>query len=1065
MQLSENLKIASNKLKTFSTSKTATSIAFLIAGIASTLWFLIRVVPKPTRATYPCMKAAAPIMSGFVVYLLSITASAFAIRHFHKKVAASKYLAASALLLTALAMLVVANTSVKKEAQAVTLMPMSHFAANEPIGTASGFKPGRVVWVWDKKATNENFKPTNNQNNWWAKQTNPDEVGLMLEKALLRYSDAKSLPEAWDALFKYFNEQHGKGLVGYRAGEKIYIKVNITNSASGTKKTNNFDRMDATPELIYHLLKQLIEEVGVAQSDICVGDPFRTFHDLYWDMCHTAFPDVVYCEGRGGNGRHQTVPTADHAMFFSDGKLKYRIPQEYVDADYFINVPCLKSHNDGGITLGAKNHQGSILQDGAKSVDQYAIDMHYALPTQSKGYGKYRHLVDYLGHKDLGGKTLLTIIDGIWAGRSWEGFVEKWQMAPFNNDYPSSLFVSQDRVAIDAVCYDFLLEEYKTKPSNQKYPYFEGTDDYLFQAADPSYWPKGITYDPEGDGTPLKSMGVYEHWNNPTDMNYSRNLISGKGIEFVKVNLNNDPLTPSNSGLASPKVNKIYIDPFDVKWFGTDKGLSRFDGKNWTLIDKSNYLKNDQINDIAYEKTTNGHEIWVATNGGLSVLNYTIDGVTAATTYTVGGKESGLLCDTVTAVALDKNKNRWIATPRGINVFGPKGWAETTAYIDDNRVKNEWNGLYINAIGNYEKDGSVYMATDRKGVIRMKYSDIDGFTGASALNEWSNLPDTVNSVAIYDTIQWFGANGGAYQHFGPSTKEYWDFSFTEKDGILNRVVKDVEKDVLGNIWIGTEKGLHIITPEGILKYTSGTQSSNIVAYPGMFQATIQWTNGNGFIGTLLNENINDLQADSHGNLWIASDSGVEMMESIRGVSNNEETKRVVFITKMSSGNISPVNGTTYIANQEYKKGTALNGWYCIYNGSDNSVDVSALSANTTYRVAIFDYFGKPGDEVYSTATGINNPANFSTTIVGDDKYLFNQTKAYPLPFNEYLVVDMAKQTSRPINVTISNTEGKVLKKATIHNEGQRIETSDLTKGIYFLSISEGKKVQVLKIIK
>jgi hypothetical protein len=166
------------------------------------------------------------------------------------------------------------------------------------------------------------------------------------------------------------------------------------------------------------------------------------------------------------------------------------------------------------------------------------ITMHYSLPANNPGYGNYRHLVDYLGHKDVGGKTLVTIIDGIWAGRSWEGFVEKWKMTPFNNDYPSSLFISQDRVAIDAVCYDFLLEEYKSKPANQQYPYFDGCDDYLFQAADPTYWPSDIVYDPEGDGTPLTSMGVYEHWNNSTDKKYTRNLGTGNGIELVAVNKN-----------------------------------------------------------------------------------------------------------------------------------------------------------------------------------------------------------------------------------------------------------------------------------------------------------------------------------------------------------------------------------------------------------------------------------------------------------------------------------------------------------------------------------------------
>jgi hypothetical protein len=286
------------------------------------------------------------------------------------------------------------------------------------------------------------------------------------------------------------------------------------------------------------LIKQLIEEVGVAQEDIFLGDPFRTFHDLYWNVCHSVYPDVVYCDGNGDNGRHQTVPSSNQEMIFSDGKFEYRIPQEYIDSEYFINLPCLKSHDSGGITLGAKNHQGSILQDGSGSDTQSAIDMHYSLPDHDNtdgGVHRYRHLVDYLAHEQLGGKTLLTIIDGIWAGRSWQGLVEKWNMEPFNGDYPSSLFISQDLVAIDAVCFDFLLEEYKNKPSGDKHPYMQGTDDFLFQAADPANWADGISYDPEGDGNPVSSLGVYEHWNNASDKKYSKNLGSGDGIELIAI--------------------------------------------------------------------------------------------------------------------------------------------------------------------------------------------------------------------------------------------------------------------------------------------------------------------------------------------------------------------------------------------------------------------------------------------------------------------------------------------------------------------------------------------------
>jgi hypothetical protein len=109
-------------------------------------------------------------------------------------------------------------------------------------------------------------------------------------------------------------------------------------------------------------------------------------------------------------------------------------------------------------------------------------------------------------------------------------------MAPFNGDYTSSLFASLDHVAISSVAHDFLRTEYNpTDWPDQAYPNYEGIDDFLQQAADTGYWPEDFIYDPEDDGTPLKSLGVHEHWNNPVDKQYTRDLESGEGIELVRI--------------------------------------------------------------------------------------------------------------------------------------------------------------------------------------------------------------------------------------------------------------------------------------------------------------------------------------------------------------------------------------------------------------------------------------------------------------------------------------------------------------------------------------------------
>lgn len=59
---------------------THTRLAFFVLGIGSTIWFLIRVIPKPSRASYPCVQASAPFMSAFVIYLIGLASTIYVFR-------------------------------------------------------------------------------------------------------------------------------------------------------------------------------------------------------------------------------------------------------------------------------------------------------------------------------------------------------------------------------------------------------------------------------------------------------------------------------------------------------------------------------------------------------------------------------------------------------------------------------------------------------------------------------------------------------------------------------------------------------------------------------------------------------------------------------------------------------------------------------------------------------------------------------------------------------------------------------------------------------------------------
>jgi hypothetical protein len=347
-------------------------------------------------------------MSTFIIYLLGISTSLVSFKKFRLLVGKARYMAGSLFLLLSLLAFGFIFLHQRKDAIARALNPVDNtfpVNSNEPIGVARGLYPGRVVWVQDTDATNEKYVPTKGSSDLWYSDKNADEavIGKMLESAITGYAGIENLAQAWDAIFRSFNQTHGKGDVGYSAGERIAFKINLTNQSCSTSERPQ--RMDATPQLLNAILDQLVNVVGVDEYYITLGDPYREFRAEYRELVMSKFPGIYYVDGSGNNeGVNQTVPSSEAVLVFSDGGYKSTLPQQYLDADYLINVPCLKTHNEGGITLIAKNHQGSFLEKGDDPKSQYAINMHYSLPKNNRGTGQYRHTVDYMGHEQTGGK-------------------------------------------------------------------------------------------------------------------------------------------------------------------------------------------------------------------------------------------------------------------------------------------------------------------------------------------------------------------------------------------------------------------------------------------------------------------------------------------------------------------------------------------------------------------------------------------------------------------------------------------------------------------------------------
>jgi hypothetical protein len=491
-------------------------LVYISMSILASGWFLVRVIQKPSRATYPCMQVAAPMMSGLVIWILAATGATFAFSRAKRKLFEAKYLIATIFMALGIGATFVFMIKSSKDVQAETLKIW--YKPNIPMGEAKGLFPGRVAWGHNPKIASWDGKT----GFWWEDRfNNQEETNKLFSQTLFSLTGKTSEKQAWDELFRYFNQTKHNQKVGYKTGEKVAIKINENN----TSAHENTNEINANPQVILSLLNSLVKAGGVQEEDITVADPSRFITNNIFDKCHAVFPKVHFVDHNGGDGREKAGFTENAFLYSVDFKGQTKaLATCMIDAKYIINLALLKGHVSQGVTLCAKNYFGctSIETDWRKNAHSSGFSQ------DRDGKRTYSVYPDFMGHKDLGGKTMLFLIDGIYGNKFVNGIPAfKWVLAPFNNEWPCSLFASQDGVAIDAVGLDLAFTEWPDAP-DMKY-----SDFYLEEMALANNPPSGSVYDPERDGTKLTSLGVTEHWNNPIDKKYSRNLGKDKGIELV----------------------------------------------------------------------------------------------------------------------------------------------------------------------------------------------------------------------------------------------------------------------------------------------------------------------------------------------------------------------------------------------------------------------------------------------------------------------------------------------------------------------------------------------------
>jgi hypothetical protein len=692
------------------------------------------------------------------------------------------------------------------------------------MGEAKGVIPGRVVWAHDPNAVNQNCVPNVASHAWYLPENNHQTViDGMVSTVLRNLTGQTNDRAAWTAIFRFHNAALGKGAVDYAPGEKIFIKINATSAWGG-----NFNATDLTPNAdptsaysfvsetsvgpVLAVLRQLVNVVGVNQSNIYVGDPLKHIYKHLYVAWHGEFPNVHYLDNSGFTnlGREPVIPSSTAAIYYSDrGTILRTDPADAVVttdhlytiselADYVINIPMLKGHKRAGMTMFAKNNFGSQTRADASHLHNGLVaptEMPLTGPQDAPrgGYGLYRIQVDLMSHSMVGKKNLVFLMDALWATDFELDLPLKWQMPPFNDTFMSSIFASLDPVAIESVGYDFLRTEFTANriPAAGVYVQMPGVDDYLHQAADSVNWPMGIIYDPDNTGRPIGSLGTHEHWNNASAMQYSRNLApTGTGIELVQTGqtIGVDPIgnqTVLPGGNATFTVNATGMAPLSYQWqweaIGTSTWSNLSNGGAYTgtttatlaVGSATTAMNGDLFRCLITNATAAATTPPIALVVETPMVAVTMAGL-AGNSGTANGTGSAARLDSPADVALDSAGNLYVADTGNdtIRMITPTGAVTTLAGQAGVSGSNDGSGTAkFNHPAGIAVDGAgnAYVADTNNNTIRKlviasgavttlagqagSTGSVDGTGTAARFNGPSGIAvDTTGNLYVSDTL-------------------------------------------------------------------------------------------------------------------------------------------------------------------------------------------------------------------------------------------------------------------------------------------------------------------------
>lgn len=385
------------------------------------------------------------------------------------------------------------------------------------------------------------------------------------------------------------------------------------------------------------------------------------------------------------------------------------------------------------------------------------------------------------------------------------------------------------------------------------------------------------------DPSNINSISNNWVWNLMLDRNGNLWVVTwGGGI--TRINLSSDTYTHFKHdkndprSLSSNNVGNMLQDATGVIWVGTEKGLDRLDADDNGFT----HYRHDIVdvhslsaNSIQTLKEDLNGRLWIGTyGGGISVLDEKREKFTRYSH--AKNDKSSLSNDNVWSVLVDRQGDIWVGTEAGLDLFDKN----INGFEHHKNIPNDVNSLAADTVTTLYQDSTnrIWVGTWGGGVSLLDKTnrsfttlalDLADTTSLSDNTIWKILEDrdgafwvvTENGVDKFDTIE---------HRFSKYT-----YQVNNLTGLSAPTVDAFYQDEADQLWIGTlSGGLNKLNPSRnhYTQYLHDPADSN----------------------TLASNDLNDIEPDGKGGLWIATPIGLNHFDPI-----NNKFKRVQGSSKLA----------------------------------------------------------------------------------------------------------------------------------------------------------------------